>query len=131
QYANRSLALILGRRLDDLDDVVITDVLMPLEGPVVLDRLMTESADGVMRAQLTVARADGVRRILDVATQARREDDAVVGFQGVVRDVTATHELDVAKNEFLALITHDLRNPLTTILGLGATLETYADELSP
>jgi two-component system sensor histidine kinase MtrB len=55
----------------------------------------------------------------------------VVGYQGVVRDVTAAHDLEAAKNEFLALITHDLRNPLTTVLGLGATLETYAAELPP
>jgi signal transduction histidine kinase len=48
----------------------------------------------------------------------------------VVRDVTATREVERAKNEFLGMVTHDLRSPITTILGLGVTLEAYADEIS-
>ena len=53
----------------------------------------------------------------------------VAGYQGIVRDVTAGRETDRAKNEFLAMVTHDLRSPITTILGLAVTLEAYADEL--
>ena len=71
-----------------------------------------------------------MRRVVEVCTQPRHEHEAVVGLQGVVRDITTTHDLEVAKNEFLALITHDLRTLLTTILGLGATLETHAEELT-
>jgi len=47
------------------------------------------------------------------------------------RDVAVARELDSAKAEFLTLITSDLRNPLTTILGLGATLEAYAADIPP
>ena len=47
-----------------------------------------------------------------------------------MRDITTAHDLEVAKNEFLALITYELRNPLTSILGLGATLESHAEELA-
>jgi signal transduction histidine kinase len=49
----------------------------------------------------------------------------------VVRDETAERDLEADKNEFLTLVTYDLRNPLTVILGLGATLESHARELPP
>jgi two-component system sensor histidine kinase MtrB len=78
---------------------------------------------------MTTARPDGVRRVLDIRTQARHVDNELVGFQGVVADVTTAADLEADKNEFLALVTYDLRNPLTTILGLGATLESHAEEL--
>jgi len=78
---------------------------------------------------MTIARPDTVRRVVDVTTIARHVEGEIVGFQGIVRDVTTAHDLEADKNEFLALITYDLRNPLTTVLGLGATLESHASEL--
>ncbi|MBV9413076.1 MAG: PAS domain S-box protein [Acidimicrobiia bacterium] len=127
-FANSSLAIILGRPLDQLLDAPLSDVLAPLEGTNLLERLTIDS-DEHDRTELAVSRPDGVRRVLEVSTSARRERGIAAGFQGVVRDVTAARDLDESKNEFLALITHDLRQPLTAILGLGATLETHADEL--
>jgi signal transduction histidine kinase len=76
-----------------------------------------------------VVRADGVRRELSVLTFPRHEEGVVVGYQGIVRDVTAGRRAERAKNEFLAMVTHDLRSPITTILGLAVTLEAYAGEL--
>jgi len=127
-FANSSLAVILGRPIDQLIDAPLSDVLAPLEGSNVLERLTIDSDDHD-RTEMAVSRPDGVRRVLEVSTSARREGGIAAGFQGVVRDVTAVRDLDESKNEFLALITHDLRQPLTAILGLGATLETHADEL--
>jgi signal transduction histidine kinase len=43
--------------------------------------------------------------------------------------VTAARDLEADKNEFMALMTYDLRQPITTILGYGATLETSAADL--
>jgi two-component system sensor histidine kinase MtrB len=104
-------------------------VLVPADPAVSLEALMRH--DEPVRFTFAVVRRDGVHRTIDVLAVPRRRGDEVAGYQGIVRDLTATTELDAQKNEFLALITHDLRQPLTTVLGLGVTLEGYADELTP
>jgi PAS domain S-box-containing protein len=130
QYANPSLAIILGRSLDALDGAFLDDVLLPLDRSVSIDELTRVPAGASHRQEIAVARPDGVRRVLDVSTMARHEEGEVVGYQGIVRDITTAHDLEADKNEFLALVTFDLRNPLTTILGLGATLEAHADDIA-
>lgn len=127
QYANPSLAMILGRRLDELEGARLVDVLVPADPWVSIEQLATQGPPH--RVEMGITRGDGVRRVLDILVVARRRGDEVAGFQGIVRDLTAVTELEAQKNEFLALITQDLRQPLTTILGLGITLEGYAEEL--
>jgi PAS domain S-box-containing protein len=117
QYANPSLAIILGRRPEELEDAPIEDVLPG----VTIDATTTQ--------EITFLRPDGVRRVLDVVSMPRYREGLLFGYHGVVRDVTSAHDLEAEKNEFLALVTFDLRQPLTTVLGLGATLESHADEL--
>ena len=129
QYANPSLAIILGRNLDQIEGRSLGDVIVPLDPGATIEPLVSEPAGGMGRLHITIARPDGVRRVLDVRTQPRRVDNELVGFQGVIQDVTTSSDLEADKNEFLALVTYDLRNPLTTILGLGATLESHAGEL--
>jgi PAS domain S-box-containing protein len=126
QYANSALALVLGHRLVDLDGARIADVITPVDGAAGIDALLSDAS---RRTELTIARPDGVRREIVVFTFPRYEGDDIVGFQGIVRDITTETELEGQKNEFLALITKDLRQPLSTILGLGVTLEGYASDL--
>jgi PAS domain S-box-containing protein len=128
QYANPSLAVILGRRLDELEGAAIEDVLVPADPAATIDVLTTTPT--ARRVELTILRADGLLRVIDVVAQPRRRGNEVAGYQGVVRDLTATAELEDQKNEFLALITQDLRQPIAAIIGLGVALEGYADELS-
>ncbi|MGI8793997.1 MAG: PAS domain-containing sensor histidine kinase [Acidimicrobiales bacterium] len=129
QYANSSLGVILGVAADELDGKSIGEVVRPLNGGVVADRLLRDAPQGAEPLELEVSRSDGVRRRLDVRISSRRRHGELVGFQGVVRDVTSARDLEDDKNEFLALLTYDLRQPLTTMLGLGATLEAHGGEL--
>jgi PAS domain S-box-containing protein len=140
QYANPSLAIMLGRTLQQLEGARLREVLVPLDPSASIDALVPETAPTDEPAPsdepappliLAVARADGVRRVLTVRTIPRFTEGALMGYQGVVRDETAERDLEADKNEFLALVTYDLRNPLTAILGLGATLESHAGELPP
>jgi PAS domain S-box-containing protein len=133
QYANPSLSIMLGRSLQQLEGARLREVLLPLDPSVSIDALLpsTPADDPAPPLTLAVARADGVRRVLTVRTIPRLAEGALMGYQGVVRDETAERDLEADKNEFLALVTYDLRNPLTAILGLGATLESHAGELPP
>ncbi|HEY1634386.1 MAG TPA: ATP-binding protein [Acidimicrobiales bacterium] len=131
QYANPALGIILGRPTDGLVGTPLTDIVVPLDTNSELDALITEPLEGAEVLELTIVRADGVRRVLEVRTMPRYHDAELVGFQGVVRDTTTAHDLEAEKNEFLALVTHDLRTPLSTILGLGSTLEAHGRELGP
>jgi PAS domain S-box-containing protein len=130
QYANPSLGIMLGRRLDELEGSLITDVIVPLDPSVSIEALMSEQRpSGGHCVELTIARSDGIRRVVEVRTTARYRFDELVGFQGVVTDVTATHDLEADRKEFLALVTRDLRLPLATLLGQGANLEANAHEM--
>jgi PAS domain S-box-containing protein len=128
-YANPSLQAMVGQSLLDLEGARLEHIFQVLGdgGAEALARLDTE---GEAEVTFEALRADGVRREFHVVTFPRTEDGQVVGYQGVVRDVTAVREAERARHEFLAMVTHDLRSPITTILGLGVTLEAYAEELS-
>jgi len=129
RYANPSLAVILGRRLDELEGAALAEVLVPADPGAPIDVLTT--TESPRRVELTIVRRDGLRRVVDILAVPRRHGGRIAGHQGMVRDLTAATELEAQKNEFLALITQDLRQPLTTILGLGVTLEGYAEEMTP
>jgi PAS domain S-box-containing protein len=133
-YANPSLQAMVGQSMLDLEGARLEHIFQVLGdgGAEALSRLDAVSVEEGDDAEVTfeALRADGVRREFHVVTFPRTEDGEVVGYQGVVQDVTAVREAERARHEFLAMVTQDLRSPITTILGLGVTLEAYAEELS-
>lgn len=129
-YANPAFAVIVGRRLSGLFGTRLSEVLRPIDPSDTVDELLTVDPHPPV-VQLVVSRADGVRRLLSIQPSARREHDELVGYQGIVRDDTVEEELEADRAEFAALLRNDLRGPLATIVGLGATLESHAEEMSP
>jgi len=125
-YANPALERLVGRPFDELAGEHLANVLRALGPSAGASALL-----GLVptRAQLDVARADGVPRIIDVRIVPRFSESALVGHQGMVRDITSATNLERDKNEFLQLITYDLRQPLTAVLGMAATIESHIGEL--
>jgi PAS domain S-box-containing protein len=61
---------------------------------------------------------DGRPRWLS-ATKAplRDREGRIIGIVGLSRDITARHEVERMKNEFVATVSHELHTPLTSIRG--------------
>jgi len=54
------------------------------------------------------------------AAPVKDDDGKVVAAIAVFQDITQLKALDAAKNDFLSMITHDLRSPLATLKGLSS-----------
>jgi len=131
QYCNPQLGLILGRRrLDELEGSMLLDVMAPIGGGAASDALL-RPAHGLEHVEVAMTRPDGVRRVLDVRTVARMEGHELVGYQGVVRDVTAAHDLGAEKDRLLGSLLGDLRLALVRLADLGAGLESEGGRLAP
>jgi len=84
---------------------------------------------GSARMQLQVLHADGRRIWIDLHCEAVQDADGrVTALRGTIQDVTdrvnaeeALRQADQRKNEFLAMLAHELRNPLAPIAS-GAQL---------
>jgi PAS domain S-box-containing protein len=76
---------------------------------------------------------DGRPRWLS-ATKAplKDRDGRIIGIVGLSRDITARHEVERMKNEFVATVSHELRTPLTSIRGsLGLLAGGVVGEMPP
>jgi PAS domain S-box-containing protein len=130
RYANPALSTLLGTGGADLVGRDVSELVRPADPAGRLEELVDPETAPDGWVELRARRADGVERILQVRIHSRTRADGTVGYAGVVRDVTADRELTRQKDDFLAVMTQELRNPVTTVLGLGVTLESYASELS-
>lgn len=86
----------------------------------------------VRNRQLTLLTADG--RMLPVLVQAaplRNRHGEVVRAVVVLQDITRLREAEQLKDDFLSLISHEFRTPVTTIHGGAHLLAQRSDALDP
>lgn len=88
-----------------------------------LRRLVGGAAtSGTHVAEWEVTRPDGTARPVEVVVTARPAlegagPDLPTGFLVVATDVSARHEEQRQQDEFIGLVTHELRTPLSSIIG--------------
>ena len=84
----------------------------------------------VRNKQLTLALPDGQR--IPVLVQGAPLRDALGQVQRAVvimQDITRLREAEQLKDDFLSLVSHEMRTPLTTIHGGASLLSTHGDTL--
>ncbi len=80
-------------------------------------------AHRVWHRELTGQRPDGTVYVVDLTITPVFDDAAtLVNLVAIYRDVTQYKELDRIKSEFLSTAAHELRSPLTSILGFSELL---------
>jgi PAS domain S-box-containing protein len=75
-------------------------------------------AAGRSEAKLSRVRKDAVQFLGDVTIDPIYDEDGLlVGFAKVTRDITEQERLAWLQNEFVSVVTHELRTPVTSLLG--------------
>lgn len=85
--------------------------------------------DGSHRHEMTYVTRSGQEIDVEV-TERRIQFEGKPAILSVAHDVTAQHELGRQRTNFLAMVTHDIKNPLAVILGFASMLSEIG-ELTP
>ena len=136
EFTSRRWEEFTGMSADRLDARDWTSVVHPDDLPFVLKAI----AEPVRQAEpyeveLRVRRHDGeYRRMVARAIPVKDEKGGLLKWVGTTSDIhdrwlatEALHEADRRKNEFLALLAHELRNPLAPLRN-GLQLLTMSDD---
>jgi len=118
QQVNETLATLLGRERSDIAGHALAEFLAT-SSPTTVAGLRDRSARPLDSgaAELHVVAADGHKSILEVSTRPMANEAQPGAFQAIGRDVTARREIEQMKADFLAMVTHDMKNPVSIIVG--------------
>jgi PAS domain S-box-containing protein len=119
--ANPAVADMLGM---DAPAITGQSLYETVENPAV-HRLFDRAEPGIVELQLANGRT--VQASLTPVTTAFGER---VGWAAAFRDITMLKELEQMKNEFVSIVSHDLKNPISSIT-LAADLLAKAGDLNP
>jgi PAS domain S-box-containing protein len=133
--ANPALASILG--YDSVEQLmaglesVETVYMQPRDRAIWLERMAREGV--VLDFDVELSRPDGKTMwVRDSGRAVRDENGEIEYYEGSLIDVTDRIEAQKEKDAFIATVSHELRNPLAVMLGLGRELadnyESFTDD---
>lgn len=131
--ANPALAGILGfESVEEMMatlETVETIYMEPLQRADWLQRMATEGV--IFDFDVQLSRPDGETIwVRDSARAVRDEKGEIQYYEGSLIDVTDKFEAERTKDDFIATVSHELRNPLAAMLGLGQELADHFDSFT-
>lgn len=90
------------------------------------------SGEEIRDQELEARRADGSSVWVSLSVRPIRDKEGrVVASRSMMVDITEQKRLDQLKDDFIGLVSHELRSPMTVITGAINTALTEAERLSP
>ncbi len=117
-YVNRAWRETLGYAQEEILHLNMTDVVAPEHLPQCQEVLAKVMEGATINDVETVFVAkNGNKIIVRGSVNCRLIDGKAVSTRGIFRDITARHEIEQMKDEFVSTVSHELRTPLTSIRG--------------
>ena len=133
--ANRSAAELLGYSREELAGKPVSDLYADTpNGKAAAEGVFKRflSGEEVRDQELEVRRADGTTVWVSLSVRPIRDKEGrVVASRSIMADITEHRKLDQLKDDFIGLVSHELRSPMTVITGAINTALTEAERLSP
>jgi len=135
ERANRSAAEMLGYSRDDLIGQAALDLYADTpygkaKAEGVFKRFM--AGEEIRDEELEMRRTDGSSVWINLSVRPIRDKDGqVIASRSEVVDITEHKRLDQLKDDFIGLVSHELRSPMTVITGAINTVLTESERLSP
>jgi PAS domain S-box-containing protein len=133
--ANHGATELLGYSRDELIGRPVSDLYADTENgkPKAQEAFKRFLAgEEILGEELEMRRADGSSVWISLSVRPMYDKEGkVVASRSVVVDITERKRLDQLKDEFIGLVSHELRSPLTVITGAVNTALTEGERLSP
>jgi signal transduction histidine kinase len=118
RFVSRALVEAWEMPPGDIVGRPLADFVAPAEGEPPLDALLRAVGRAIPWGGLLRARnGEPPQRVWDVRLSRLGTDRAAGVVLGVFRDISDRHALEQLRADFLSMITHDIKVPLTVILG--------------
>ena len=135
QRANRSATELLGYSREELIGRPVSDLYNDTtngreKARGVFQRFL--AGDEIRDEELEMRRADGSSVWVNLSVRPIRDARGqVVASRSEIVDITEQKKVDQLKDDFISLVSHELRSPMTVITGAINTALTEAERLSP
>jgi PAS domain S-box-containing protein len=133
--ANRSATELLGYSREELVGRPVADLYADTpNGKAAAEGVFKRflSGEEIRNQELEVRRADGSSVWVSLSVRPIRDKEGrVAASRSIMVDITKQKKLDQLKDDFIGLVSHELRSPMTVITGAINTVLTEAERLSP
>jgi len=132
---NRSATELLGYSREELVGLPVADLYTETpSGKATAEGVFKRflSGEEIRDQELEVRRADGSSVWVSLSVRPIRDKEGrVVASRSIMVNITEQKKLDQLKDDFIGLVSHELRSPMTVITGAINTALTEAERLSP